>query len=262
MKMKLFLLFLAIFSLSVPLFGVNRVLDGAALLSEDGIARLNELVDKISLAYDFDLVIVSLTGTGGVEPMDWAAEFFDKNGYGLGKNRDGCLFLAVTDSQVFWFSTSGRGIKILNPTATKKMENEVNNFLGRRDFYNAFVAFAENWEKFLVLDAKGRSYNFFSRNNAVLVVLAWLVPLGAGFLIVEIWKKGMNTAIPKKQDAACITPGSLSFAVQKDQFLYSTVTKIDRESESDFDSDTDTSSSEKTNDGSDENFKQSERRPE
>jgi hypothetical protein len=65
-----------------------------------------------------------------------------------------------------------------------------------------------------------------------------------------IWKRGMTTAIPKKQAASYIVPGSLSFAVQKDQFLYSSVTKIARADDSDDDDDdTDTNSSVRTNDG-------------
>jgi hypothetical protein len=67
------------------------------------------------------------------------------------------------------------------------------------------------------------------------MIIAWLVSLGIGFLIVMIWKKRMNTAIPMKQDATYVTPGSLSFAVQQDKFLYSTVTKIERTLDSDDD---------------------------
>jgi uncharacterized membrane protein YgcG len=249
MRIKLVLLLLIIF-ISVPLFGIDRVVDTANLLSDAERAGLKELLDTTSQTYDFDMVIVSVKETGNTEPMDFAKGFFDKNGYGLGKDRDGCLLLVVTERKVFWFGTSGKGVKILTPAASGKLEKDVFNALEKGDFYKAFVAYTMTWEEFLVLNAKGRSYNSLYKYNMVFVILAWLVSVGIGFLVVMIWKKGMNTVIPKKQAASYIVPGSLSFAVQKDQFLYSSITKIARADDSDSDDgDTDTNSSGRTQSG-------------
>jgi len=235
MKIKQVLLLLIIFIISAPLFGLDRVVDTVGLLSPAEAVSLKALLDKISLAYDFDMVVVSVRQTGNFEPIDFAAGFFEANDYGLGKNRDGCLLLVVTDMKVFWFGTSGRGKMILTPAASKKLENETFSSLEKGNFYDAFVAYANGWEEFLVLDAKGIKYNFLYKYNVVLVIIAWIVSLGIGFLIVMIWKKGMSTAIPKKQAVTYITPGSLSFAAQEDKFLYSTITKIDMDSDEDDD---------------------------
>jgi len=255
MRIRLFFLFLAIFFIAAPLFGLSRVVDSVGLLSEADAARLEKLLDTISLTYNFDLVVLTVKDTKAekdadddtepedIQPQDYSADFFNDNGYGLGKDRDGCLFLLVAERGVIWFSASGRGKKILTPTATKRLEKEIIKSLEEWDFYNAFVSYANDWEDFLILDAKGGSYNIFYRLSAVFILFAWLVSLGIGFLIVGIWKRGMSTTIPKKQAAACFIPGSLSFAVQQDQFLYSTVTKTDSDSESDSDSDTKPSSS-------------------
>jgi uncharacterized protein len=238
MKVKLFLLLLIIFVISAPLFGLDRLMDTAGLLSDAEAASLEDLLNTISLTYDFDMVIVSVKQTGNYEPKNYADTFFDKNGYGLGKNRDGCLLLIITEKQVFWFSTSGRGKKILTHTASKRLEKDAFDTLEKGDFYNTFLAYTKTWEEFLVLDAKGRTYNIINKYNAVFVIIAWLVSLGIGILIVMIWKKSMSTAIPKKRDATYIVSGSLSFAVQKDQFLYSTVAKTERESDLDDDDET------------------------
>jgi len=232
MKVKLFLLFLAIFVISAPVFAKSRVIDSAGLLSAAEAASLQDLADTVSLTYNFDLVIVTENDIGNAQPMSYADDFFDYNGYGLGKDRDGCLLLVVMGIRDYSFSTSGRGNGILNDVAAGKLEKDLLNSLGKNEFYNAFVAFVKNWEEFLVLDAEGRHYNVFYEYNVIMVVIAWLVSLGIGFLIVGIWKKGMNTALSQTQAAAYITPGSLSFAVQQDQFLYSSVSKIARASDS------------------------------
>jgi uncharacterized protein len=232
MKAKPFLLALAIFSSFAPLFGKSRVVDSAGLLNTADAASLQELADTISVNFDFDLVIVTEAEIGYARPMDYADDFFDYNGYGLGNNRDGCLFLVVLGTRDYWFSTSGRGIKLFNSTAAGKLEKDAVNFLKNNDFFNAFVSFVIDWEEFLVLDANGRSYNFFYKNNVVIEAIAWLVSLGIGFLVVGIWKKKMNTAVPQTQAEAYTISESLAFAVRQDRFLYSSVTKTARASDS------------------------------
>jgi len=271
MRNKLLFLLLVILFISAPLFGLSRLVDDVGLIKESDAARLEKLLDTISLTYNFDLVILTVRDTKeekdadddsepkDIEPMDYSAAFFNDNGYGLGNDRDGCLFLLVAERGVIWFSASGRGLKILTPTATKRLEKDVIKSLENWDFYNAFVAYANGWEEFLILDAKGGRYNILYRFNAVFILGAWLISLIIGFIIVGIWKKGMRTAIPKKQQAAtCIVSGSLSFAVQQDQFIYSTVTKTDSDSESDFDGDTQTDSSGKAAKETAENTENSE----
>jgi uncharacterized protein len=232
MKAKLFLLFPAMLVFSAPLFAKSRVVDSAGLLSASEAASLQNLADNISVTYNFDLVIVTERDIGNARPRDYADDFFDNNGYGLGQNRDGCLFLVVMGTRDYWFSTSGRGIGIFSGAAADKLEKDTVNFLGNGNYYNAFAAFLNDWDEFLGLDAKGRRYNVFYEYNLIIVAIAWLVSLGIGFLIVGIWKKGMNTALPQTQAAAYVVPGSLSFAVQQDQFLYSHVSKTARASDS------------------------------
>jgi uncharacterized protein len=157
--------------------------------------------------------------------MEYADNYFDKNGYGIGENRDGCIFLQVTESRDYWFSTSGRGINILNLTALNKLESDVVPYLKNNYPAGAYRVFIDNWEKFLVLETQGRSYNFFYQYNIILVIIASVISLLTGLIIILSWKKQMNTALAKEQADNFIIPGSLVFTQQTDRFLYSTVTK-------------------------------------
>jgi len=73
------------------------------------------------------------------------------------------------------------------------------------------------------------SYNFFGQDNMTLVAIAWVLSLVIGFLIVWNWKSKMNTVALQTQANAYIIPGSLNINEKKDTFLYSTVTKIRRQ---------------------------------
>jgi uncharacterized protein len=218
---------LLILFLPAALFAQSRVVDNAGVLSGGEIAELTELTETIAAYYNFDLVIVTEKEISA-SPENYVDDFFDYNGYGLGEDRDGCLFLRVTGSRDYWFSTSGRGIKILNSTAFNKLESAVVPYLANDALAGAYRAFIYEWDTFLALDAKGRSYNFFYKNNTILVIIAWVLSLLIGLAVVLSWKKQMDTALVKEQADSFIIPGSLAFTKQEDRFLYSRVTKIAR----------------------------------
>ena len=211
---------------SAPLFSQNRIVDNAGLLSSEEAANLKTMVDNIASVYSFDLVIVTEQSIGNKSPMDYADDYFDYNGFGLGESKeDGCLFLIVMGSRDYWFSTGGRGIKIFNSTAANKLEDDVLASLKNNDFYRASRSFVNNWEEFLILDAKGRTYNVIQQYHFVIVIVAWVLAFLIGFGIVQSWKAKMNTALPKREADFYIIPNSLAFTQKHDRFLYSTVTK-------------------------------------
>jgi len=231
-KLYNFFLLVLFFAAAPFVFSQERIIDKAGLLTSDDKAKLTAIIAQAASTYNFDLVIVTEKNIGSSTPMNYADDFFDKNGYGLGENRDGALFLLVTESRDYYFSTAGRGINLLNSSAYNKLESGVVKMLKENNFYGAFQSFLFDWENFLALNADGRSYNFFYQWNILLVAIAWIIALAIGFIIVQIWKAGMNTALPQTQAAAYVVPGSLSFKEKKDSFLYSTVTKIKRQTES------------------------------
>jgi uncharacterized protein len=224
MKNKLFIFLPAVFFLflSFPLFAQKRVVDNAGLLSAAEISELESLTAQIASTYNFDLVIVTETSIGGASPMDYADDYFDYNGF---MGRDGCLFLQVTGSRDYWFSSSGRGIKILNSAAFNKLEKAAVNFLRNDDPAGAYRAFIRNWETFLAMDAKGKSYNFVTEYALYLYIGAWVASLIIALAAIIIMRAKLNTVHPRTEADSFIIPGSLYFSLQKDSFLYSMVSK-------------------------------------
>ena len=208
-------------------FAQERIVDNAGLLSIDQKENLRRLTNSISQTHNFDLVIVTERDIGNTSPMVYADDYFDNNGYG----QNGCLLLQVTGSRDYWISTSGSGIKILNDYAFSKLEADTVRFLSEGNNYEAYLAFIQDWDLFLGLDNNYRSYNFFYEWNAVLVAICWVIAFVIGLVVVQVWKKGMNTAIPQRAASAYVVPGSLAFKVKADNFLYSTVTRTRRQTQ-------------------------------
>ena len=228
MKSKIFLGLVLVFFVSIPALARERIFDNAGVLNAQERTLLGEMAESLASAYNFDLVIVIERNIGNVFPGSYAAEFFDR----LGPDRDGMLFLHVIESRDYFFNTSGRGIRLINDAALDKMEADVLVQLRAGNNFQAYRAFLTNSETFLDLEARGMSYNIFHRWNGIMVFVVWLFSLVIGFVTVGIWKKQMNTALQKTQADSYVVPGSFNLQVQKDQFLYSTVTKTRRESQS------------------------------
>ena len=230
MKSKLFLLCapILLMCLSAPLFGQDRLVDNAGLLNSGQAQSLKEELDRVSTTYDFDLVIVTEKSIGGASAEAYADDYFDYNGYGLGGDRDGCLFLQVTGDRNYHFSTSGRGTKVYSEAALDKLESEVLKQLKKDNYYEAYRTFVTTSEEFLKLDAKGKSYNAFHRYFPGFIIVSWILALLTGLIVVSVWKKDMNNALTKTQAASYIVPNTLSFTDRRDRFLYSTVIKTAR----------------------------------
>ncbi|MCL2763948.1 MAG: TPM domain-containing protein [Treponema sp.] len=233
MKIKCYLLIVLLF-LIIPAYAQEtpgpqpRVIDNAGLLSSGQRESLLHYISILSSRYNFDLVILTERNIEPHAPANYAADFFES----LGPARDGCIFLHVTESRDYFFSTEGRAIKVLNPSALSKLETDVIRFLRAGDNYGAYHVFLTNWEHFLAFDAVGRKYNVLTRYNLVFVSVAWLLAFLTGVIIVQIWKSGMNTALAKTHAAAYVVSGSLEFREKKDNFLFSTISRTKRQTES------------------------------
>jgi len=264
MKTKIVVLPLLFLLLTLPLFSQEqeenfrptgsveeRVVDRAGLLYPGQKETLMDRLNSLSGQYNFDLVIVTETSIGDASPRDYADDFFDYNDFGFGSlrdtrsfdykaledyngsttGRDGCLFLIVAGTRDYWISTSGRGIDLLNPTAFDKLESDALKSLREDNYYAAFNSFLDNWEKFLILETKARSYSFLERWNIVVVLIVWLIAIITGFIVVHVWKRGMDTAFLQTQADSYVVSGSLAFDAKTDRFLFSTVTKTARQTE-------------------------------
>jgi len=227
---------------------LERIVDRAGLLYPGQKSSLMDRLNTLSEQYKFDLVIVTESNIGDASPMNYADDFFDYNDFGFGslsdtrsfnykaleddndpsRGRDGCLLLIVAGTRDYWISTSGRGIDLLTGYAFEKLESDALQFLKENNYHAAFISFLDNWEKFLILENKNRRYGFLEQWNIVVVLVGWLVALAVGFIVVHIWKKGMDTAFLQTQADSYVVNGSLAFDAKTDRFLYSVVTKTAR----------------------------------
>lgn len=227
--MKKIILLTLIVCLSLPLFAQQRVFDNAGLLSGNQVDITERMAREIADAHNFNLIIVTMTELEEARLFGYANEFFAKT---IGEGKDGGILLQVTGSRDWVLSAYGRGTKIANSYAQKKLETVVVEHLSGEDYAGAYREFLNMWEKFLLIDSKGRVVNFYEEERKGLTVFVWIIAVVIGCLILTFWNAKMNTALPKTEANAFIVPGSLAFTRQQETFLNSVITKTRRESSS------------------------------
>ena len=231
-KLLIFIFIMTILPMAAPLFAQNRIIDNAGLMNADEKAVFETRIAELASGYNFDLMILTEKSIGGKDPIDYSWNYLNSKGIN-GEEWDGCLLLLVTGSVVgdrdYVFTASGRGTKILNPTAYDRLESKVRSYLINNDFAGAYNCYISIWEEYLILESRGLSYNFFTQYNIILVLIGWIISLLIGLLTVRKWKADMNTALPRNEADTYIVPGTLNFTLKQDRFLYSTVTKTRRQ---------------------------------
>ena len=70
-----------------------RLVDNAGVLSENEEDLLLDSMTALSDKYGTDVIIVTTVNTGGKSNRDYADDFYDYGGYGLGAGYDGILLL-------------------------------------------------------------------------------------------------------------------------------------------------------------------------
>ena len=128
------------------------VVDLANVLSPADENKLVQKAAEIGARYNMDLVIVTTNDTGGKSAMDFADDYFDYNGYGVGEAREGVLFLIDFANRQTWISTSGN--KTIEALTDAKIENILDaiyagNKMSSGDYAGAAEAFLTSTSKVL-----------------------------------------------------------------------------------------------------------------
>ena len=218
-KIMIFLLCL-IFAVSVAMTAnasPSRLVDEADILTESEEMELIERLDDISERYLIDTVIVTVNSLDGAYAQDYADDYFDYNGYGMGEGYDGVLFLLSMGDREWAVSTHGKGMELMDGYMLDEVEEDVIPYLSEGDYAEAFSEFIWTCEM-----AYDESYSFIN------VVISLGIGFIVAFIAVSVMKAQLKSVEMKNQASDYVKGGSMVVTVSSDRFLHSTVTKTRR----------------------------------
>ncbi len=131
----------------------QRVFDYAGLMSLQQCEQLQKLVAEYQKQYNIDIVIVTTNDAEGKSSMEYADDFFDYNGFGVGENYDGLLLLIDMDNRMIYISTCGNMISILYDERIEELLDIQYDYVVAGKYYESFDAALKQIDFYFKQDA-------------------------------------------------------------------------------------------------------------
>lgn len=196
----------------------DRMVDEAGLLTADQEAKLEEKLDKISEEYKVDVVILTVDSLGGKSATAYADDYFDYNGYGLGKKKSGILLLVSMEERDWATSTKGIMYSVVYPDddSLYELEDTFLSYLSAGSYYSAFDAFANK------VEADVKKATAFPVGRYVGIAL--FIGLMIGLIGILIMKSKLKSVAPNNKAQDYAVRGSLRVNGAREIYLYRNVT--------------------------------------
>jgi uncharacterized protein len=129
--------------------GKPLLYDGAGLLDSSGFSAVESKLTSVSDQLDADIIILTVNSAadlgyaGEDATVTCIDDYFDRNGYGRGADKDGVALIVAMAEQEFAVSTSGYGITALTEEKTDWLYGRLVDSLSAGDFEKAFTDYAE-----------------------------------------------------------------------------------------------------------------------
>lgn len=145
--------------------GQPRVFDQAGLFSETEIIQLEEKIVQCRKSTKMDVVIVSAYADGERSAEEYADDYYDYGGFGVGKKASGVLLLYYMDGPgqpggECYISTTGTMINMLTDERIESILDDVYGDLGNRDFAGATEHFLEDVKAYVKEGVESGQYTY------------------------------------------------------------------------------------------------------
>ena len=213
------------------------VVDEADLLTDSEENALASKIEEIKRQYDFDVLVLMVDGLDGKYPDKYAEEFYLGNGYGLGKDRDGCMLLiSIADRDVVVSSNGSYGEYVFTEFGRDYILDQMIAAAGlsEGEYFDSAMLFVDYTADYLERAANGEPFDEDSIPidwPSVLYTSA-LIALVVGLIVSAIYigslKSQLKSVAPKLDADNYIDRSSLALSVNKDTFMYKNVSKTAR----------------------------------
>ncbi len=227
-----------------------KVVDGADLLTSSEEATLEETAEKL-YGRGYDICLLTMNGGyGGKSVSDYADDYYEDNGYGVGSKRTGVLFLINMTERDMYISTAGDCIYAFTDYGITELLDELAPYFSDGDYFEGFSRFLAEAERYVdayengdPVDAPSGSYDggyitpgdkVYYDDTDVLDTLPVCLVLGfvISLIVMLFVRRSMNTARISNDASHAIKAGGFELTRSHDRFLYSRTRRIPRDTDS------------------------------
>jgi len=211
-----------------------KVYDYADILTSSEEEELQLLANKYIDKYNMDMVLVTVKEHNKIDTKEYAQDFYDYNGFGIGDTNDGLIFVidlsfGYTD---IYIATTGEAIRVYDDYRINSM---LDNIAFYKDFgyYDMFESFINDSDKFAMMGVAESNINTVidkfgnlvrkKRIHWIPITIISLIVSGI-VLLIFIFK---NRMVKKSINATYyLDEGSVNINVRKDRYITSHTTSV------------------------------------
>ncbi len=205
-----------------------KIYDDANLLTAEEEAQLKVKIDAFMDKYNMDMVIVTTNDNSSAgSTRHYAQDFYDYNGFGIGKTKDGILLLIdrTEGYNDLWMTTTGEAILIYDDNRIDSILDNVAN-AKNSGYYQMFLAFIDSSSNYAEKGVAPSNSGSYIDDNGILRtkrVFPWfwiiLFTLAVPSIIVGVLI-ARNKMIKKEvQAAAYLDQNSVEYTRREDRFI-------------------------------------------
>ncbi len=144
------------------------VVDQSGTFSSAEADELAQRASQLGSAYAMDIVIVTTDDAEGKSSRDYADDYFDYNGYGIGSEYSGILFLIDYDNGEMWLSTTGEAIRYLTDERIDKILDAAwDGGFANKNAYTGTLALLAKTESFLAAGIPSDQHTVHETENSL-----------------------------------------------------------------------------------------------
>ncbi len=228
-----------------------KVIDEAGLLSDAEEAALERKALQLADTYQMDVVILTVWSLDGHSPEAYADNYFDDNGYGIGEDHNGILFLLSMEYRDWWMSTSGDAIYAVTDYGIQSIFEEIAWDLSNGWYYSAFDTYLNELSHYFAAFQQGSPVDgyknpyegpgtyqpgtqddvvYYEKETDFLfpTVISLLIGSAVGGVGLLTMRGQMNTITPQTGAHSYLQKETYHLYQQQDVFLYQNVSRVRR----------------------------------
>ena len=206
-----------------------RVQDMAGLMTDSEEAKLNDILDELSIRQKMDVVVVTTNTLDEKTVQEYADDIYDYGNFGYGESKDGALLLISIEDNDWYISTCGYGITVFTDAGIEYIGKQIKGDLSDGNFAGAFDKFADLCDDFITQARTGEPYDVKNLPKEPLSLIWIPIAIVVGFvlslIIVGKMKAKLKTVRFQAAASNYIKDNSLNINERRDLFLYNTVTR-------------------------------------
>lgn len=229
-----------------------KIIDNADILTDTEEALLEDKAQSLVTEYSMDVVILTIETLSGQISSDYADDYFDYNGYGIGPDYSGVLLLLSMDEREWAISTCGQTIYALTDYGIQQLFSSIAGYLSEDRYYEAFDRYLNELPYYFKAYQSGKPIDGYRDpydgpgsyepvpgdgivyypepekgfgDYAMMFLISLAIGSAAGGITLLVLRGQMNTARAQSDAQNYMIPGSYNLKRYQDIFLYSNVSR-------------------------------------